>query len=434
MILEHRSPLDGIERILFLAASIALISFPALLLGLPNAANTAFGVLLGWTAFELVRQRQTGLKAWWIIVREHWPVMLAMVALPAALLLHQFTHGQVPRIPYLYLRFGLFVVLAWGLLQLRGDVLRQLQWGLVVAPIVSAVWLHAAAIAVQGRPVQMGMNNVIPFSNLSLLMGMLAVVSIGWGRRNDYLGIGLKLLAGAAGIYTAYLSSTRGSWIAIPVLVLMVLMTTDRLTARSRAALFVVLVGSAMVAGYCSDSVMTRVHDAVLHVGEFFSQTAVDTSEGGRLQLWTASIDIFRAHPWTGVGPDGFRSALDHMEHSGVITPWAAAYSHSHNDVLYAAATLGIFGAAAVLAMYLVPAAFFLRHVRSTDRVCRVAAVMGLATCLAFLVFGLTEAMFYIAMTNAFYTLILACCFAIVVGRTRQLSPVEMDAGLREAA
>lgn len=420
MIHEQNARLHGIDRILFVIVSVALITFPALVLSLPNAANTAFSVLLGWSVFELARQRRSGVRDWWSVVKAHWPVMLAMSALPASLLLHQLANGARPDIPYLYLRFGLFVVLAWGLLQLRGDVLRQFQWGLIVGPIISAVWMHAVALAVQGRPQQLGLYNVIPFSNLTLLMGMLAVVSIGWGRRDDYAGIALKLLSGSAGLYTAYLSSTRGTWVAIPVLVLVVLMTTDRLTARSRTALFVLLTGSVALVGYCSATVRSRVDVAVQHLTIFFSQSVVDTAEGARLQLWSASIEMFKAHPWTGVGPDGFRGAIDAMQRAGDITPWAAAYEHSHNDVLYAAATLGVFGAMAVVAMYVVPVLFFLRHMRCGDPVRRAAAVMGLATSLSFLVFGLTEVMFFIATTNAFYTLILACCFAIVVGRAPQ--------------
>ncbi|WP_230625975.1 hypothetical protein [Cupriavidus necator] len=49
---------------------------------------------------------------------------------------------------------------------------------------------------------------------------------------------------------------------------------------------------------------------------------------------------------------------------------------------------------------------------------------MGLATSVGFLLFGLTEAMFFIAMTNAFYTLMISTCFAIVVARDHQPEPL----------
>ena len=121
----------------------------------------------------------------------------------------------------------------------------------------------------------------------------------------------------------------------------------------------------------------------------------------------------------SGVGPEHFGAALRAMVPQGLLTPLAATFAHSHNDLLYAAATLGVPGLLAVFAMYVVPAAFFLRHLRAADSATRVAAIMGLATSVGFFIFGLTEAMFYIAMTNAFYTLLMATFFAFVVSRSQ---------------
>jgi O-antigen ligase len=80
-------------------------------------------------------------------------------------------------------------------------------------------------------------------------------------------------------------------------------------------------------------------------------------------------------------------------------------------------ATLGIPGLLAILALYLVPAAFFMRHLRERDRRTQAASAMGLALCCGFMVFGLTEVMFATTLVNAFYSLVMAVCFAYVIVR-----------------
>ncbi|MCY1300212.1 hypothetical protein D9M68_708300 [compost metagenome] len=139
---------------------------------------------------------------------------------------------------------------------------------------------------------------------------------------------------------------------------------------------------------------------------------------------------MVQAHPWTGVGPDNYEQALQALAAQHVITPQAATMPHTHNDILHAAATLGIPGLLAVLALYLVPAAFFLRHLRNDDRDTQVASAMGLALCCGFMVFGLTEVMFSTTLVNAFYSLIMAVCFAYVVAR-KDAVPARAAGGIR---
>ncbi|MGC7407301.1 polymerase, partial [Pandoraea pneumonica] len=68
-------------------------------------------------------------------------------------------------------------------------------------------------------------SNAIPFGNLSLLMALFALMSIGWTEDDGWALIALRLLAGCAGLYASYLSQARGGWIAIPVLLLIAVAT-----------------------------------------------------------------------------------------------------------------------------------------------------------------------------------------------------------------
>ncbi|GAA4335158.1 hypothetical protein GCM10023144_28080 [Pigmentiphaga soli] len=411
------APLDAL-------GALALALFPALMLSRPNPANACYSLLLALACAALaMRRRADGIGAAGLL-RRCWPLMLAMAGLPLALALHEtvFT-GAVPHIPYLYLRFALFGLLLWVLYLAGPGRIEWLQWGCAAGAIVSAAWIHG--LAGPGRLNHIGINNAIPFGNLSLLMGVLALLSIGWRRpaSNAALacgGIALRLVGGAAGLYASYLSGTRGGWIALPAFAVIVLLPF-RLRPRIYAGLLAAIVLGLGAGGYANGWVSQRVEQAVSSLEEFQHGQDLDSSEGNRLQMWRASLLMFRDHPLIGVGPKGYQPELVRLAQRGIVTPAATAYSHSHNDVLFALATLGLPGLAAILATYLAPALFFARRVRHRDAGLRTAAAMGLALCAGFLIFGLTESMFVITLTNAFYSLMAAAFVAYAIRREAQL-------------
>ncbi|MGX6571116.1 O-antigen ligase family protein [Cupriavidus necator] len=406
----------GVDKALYLAACAVLAAFPALMFVKPTVSNLCYGLLLGWSAITLVAGGREGRTECGGLLRRYWFFMLAMAALPLAVLLQQLLSGaEEPHVSYLYLRFALFIPLVFGMVRLGRGGMRNVQWGFVVCALLSAAWIHEATAA--GRPAHVGSSNIIPLSNLSMLMGILALISIGWDRPRDYLQSGLKLLAGFAGLYASYMSGTRGGWLAIPVLALIALAASHRLTRMHKAAAMVGLAGLMSLAWLGSARVQQRMADVVSEVSQFAQHVTLDTPTGIRLQLWRASLEMIQAHPWTGVGPEKFEWTLQTLAARHVITPMAATMPHSHNELLHATATLGIPGLLAILALYLVPAAFFLRHLGNADRGTQVASAMGLALCCGFMVFGLTEVMFATTLVNAFYSLIMAVCFAYVVAR-----------------
>jgi O-antigen ligase len=410
------SRLLGIDKALYLSACAVLAAFPALMFVKPSLSNTCFGLLLGWSAIVLAAGGREGRAECRTLLRRYWLFMLAMAGLPLALLVEQLVAGTaVPHVPYLYLRFALFIPLVFGMVRLGRSGMQSIQWGFVACALVSALWLHEVAAA--GRPSHVGFSNVIPFGNLALLTGMLAVISIGWNRRGDHWLSGLKLVAGFAGLYASYMSGTRGGWLAIPVLALIALAASRRLRRWHKAGVLAGLAGLMALAWFSSAVVQERTAAVVSELSQFAHHVTSDTSVGIRLQLWRAALELIQAHPWFGVGPENYEAALQTLAAQHVITPLAATMPHSHNELLHAMATLGIPGLLAVLALYLVPAAFFVRHLGERDRRTQVASAMGLALCCGFMVFGLTEVMFATTLVNAFYSLVMAVCFAYVIAR-----------------
>jgi len=156
-----------------------------------------------------------------------------------------------------------------------------------------------------------------------------------------------------------------------------------------------------------------------------YQQGNRDTSIGIRWQLYGAALDIFSRHPLVGVGPAGFAREMQPMMEAGKLTPEAAHYGRGevHNDVLSKTAGMGVFGLAAILALYLVPLRMFWQATRSTTREVRRAGILGLTFVGGIAIFGLTVEFLNLTMAAAFYAftvaVLLAACNALASNDTR---------------
>lgn len=84
-----------------------------------------------------------------------------------------------------------------------------------------------------------------------------------------------------------------------------------------------------------------------------------------------------------------------------------------HNEIANALATRGVAGLIAVLLLYFVPLGYFLRQRRQTDDFGRVAADMGVLTCIAVMLFGLTVTVFTSGWMMAHYVLLISLFLAL---------------------
>lgn len=178
-----------------------------------------------------------------------------------------------------------------------------------------------------------------------------------------------------------------------------------------------------LLAGFFSttDIVRSRIDQAASDIHLYSEKKNLDTSVGTRFQLWNASLILFKENPWFGVGPHGFSKALANLSDRKILTPEAATYPHSHNEVLYNMAILGVFGLLGILSTYLVPIFYFAREMRHQDRQIKATAAMGLSLCLGYFIFGLVDVMFMWRVCGIFYAMAIALFLAFIIRRKEEL-------------
>jgi len=120
-------------------AVLGILILPAVMLSMHGAAFLAFVLLLVsalWSMLAGHSALKNQLLAMW---RGHRWLILAMAAMPTAMLVSAWLNPAAPRgVPFAYGRLWLFGFVLFGLLQLRPGRLQSVQWGCVAGAIASA--------------------------------------------------------------------------------------------------------------------------------------------------------------------------------------------------------------------------------------------------------------------------------------------------------
>ncbi|WP_299231246.1 O-antigen ligase family protein [uncultured Halomonas sp.] len=253
-----------------------------------------------------------------------------------------------------------------------------------VASGVSSLWQRVVWDEVRSEGA--GSLNAILFGNFSLILAVFCLAGLGWawGHRRSSFWV-VALLAGAiGGLLGSILSGTRGGWVTLPALVVVLWWVYGR-GFKVIQVLSVVAVGVlavVIVIMVPQTGVQQRIAGGVEHAQRYL-QGERGVEHGGRVEIWRGAVMLIAERPVYGWGSRGARTELERLGTEGLIDPKVAEYAHAHNDILDAWVRRGLLGVLALLMLYVVPAALFWSGL---DDPC--PRQKALATCALLLVVG----------------------------------------------
>lgn len=399
---------------------------PLLMLTEIGHSSTAWYVLVG-TCLIICLTREGGYKKSISSLHPYrWVIAAFLFSLvPAVLNLFRFQTmpgAEVERA--LRMILGCVLVLA-AVLTMHPQVIRRITWGFVIAGLISCAYVLWPTERDMGRPVTPEYNSVT-YGNLMLLLGVLIMYSTRWTLTAwPRAERALKWLAVLIVLTGFVLTQTRTGWLALPVFLLVWLVLNDfvKRPARLIAAL-------ALLVCVCATTLMLipkmneRAMDGYHEVSECMTTNPLAfTSVCIRLQLWRTSMDMFYQNPWLGIGRRvDFQPELIARVEKGMLLPFVAQdFAEPHSDMIMMLATQGLFGGFALLLIYFAPAVVFIRRLASRQPLnLRVAAAMGVAVCVGFAIFGVTELMFRGMRTIGFYSVMVGCLLALSDPRLKE--------------
>ncbi len=407
----------------WLARFASLLLFLALALGLvlPKVAGGAFLLLalmgIVWLEPGLLRRR-------WDLDRHERLLTFVVLLFVGVWLLSWLGHGLDPvgrddvgRILRLLLIVPLYLFLA------RVDGLERVWWtGVGAGAAIAGV--YAIGFAWIGQPGEWaervgGPTNPIYFGGIVLAFSVMLLPRVA----DTHLAPWKRVIAAAAvalGLVASALSGSRGAWLTLaPLLVLYLVTLGTRQTPAWRFGLPLVMlafaVGLSMIPGV---PLSERVGDALTSLSEGGGLAREDTLSV-RWALWSMSLEQIRDHWLFGVGPAGFRDALEQAVAAGRLPDWMLEYHHPHNQFLSAMLIAGLPGLVALCLLFGVPLRRFAMLWQSGLRRTRLIGWSGLAVVAVVAVMGLGESIFQRNSGVVWFGLLVASAYAQVQVRHR---------------
>lgn len=406
--------------------TVLLLIYPVVALTVHDAGNAILYLLLIVSLLTLaLRASPDGVK-FGDILRQYWPLHLAMASVCLAVLLNQIWSGNFSLKFYdRGLRLAIFPLIFWILFFVPLRHIKLLQWSFFFAVIVAAVKAYIFTEGGHFRDGNIGFLSIIAYSDITLLAGVLCLVFLGWHKRKIIPVFILSVLACVAGAYTTMLTATRGSWLAVPLLMIFF---SFFLNVKRRQKL---LWGGALVLALVlifswNQQARNRFLSTQSDLANYSQGEGRRTSTGIRLQLWGAALKLIAREPVFGIGRENYESSIREMAVRGEVTKDVVLLAHSHNEILFNTVISGIFGLLAILAVYVVPGYYFARELRHEFAEVRTAARSGCAVIISFFAFGLTDLMFFWPVLGGYYVITTGIFLVAIVkakrGDTRRLS------------
>ena len=391
----------------------------SMLTDLGHASGTFYVIIIACAAVCLLRTG--GVRATHVALTPYRGLAWALSVWVAVVFIsvlydHRLLDAEIERA--LRISAGPLIVLG-ACLMLDPRWLRQSVWGMAAAAWAAtgyAVWLTWPNFR---RPEDVPQYNAVSYSNLLLLLAVITAYSIGWQlTRFARTEKAIKILTLVVGVVGLVATQSRSGWMAIPVYLAIGLALAGKRVSLARL-IGAGLVGIALaVALFASNPILRdRAQDVVDEVRACETNPTTISSVCIRIQLWRSAWTMFRRSPIIGNGStDEFPRELEKLVAAKEISNFTITeeFDEPHNDMLFSMASHGVLGLLALLLVYLAPATIFVRRLsRDLPQQTRVAAAIGLAVCLGFMVYGLTELMFRGMRTMGFYAVMMGWALAL---------------------
>jgi O-antigen ligase len=217
------------------------------------------------------------------------------------------------------------------------------------------------------------------------------------------------LLAGfiVLAVFSILFSTSRTAWLGM----LATGVVLSYLMARTKRY-FLIAVAVAVAGCLLAYQFSAIFHDRVNGIYQdiaFYAAGETSSSLGDRLVMWKAALKMFLANPLFGVGTGDYMATMKAFVAEGTVPERILGYNQPHNMYLFALATNGVLGLAALLLLFL----RIFKHVlpfRAVDPAHRQLSFLASAVAVHYLVAGMTDSLFNIFILRYTFAFLMGVC------------------------
>ena len=251
--------------------------------------------------------------------------------------------------------------------------------------------------------------------SMSLGIFSLIIALYAYQKREVKLTV-LSVIGGLCGIVGSLLSTARGGWIALPLLLIIILwIYRHSLSKRFFLTFFgIIAVASVGISQMPNNRIIERIDVARKDIQLYLDNNDGNTSLGARFEMWKSAIAMAKEKPLFGWGIQGATEKRKQETKEKIATGNIGQFTHAHNQYLDDLSKRGIVGLLALLAVLFIPLRTFMKNLKTANNEIKLIATLGVAHILSVMVYGLSQGflvhnsgtIFYFFLTIVFYAAI----------------------------
>ena len=253
--------------------------------------------------------------------------------------------------------------------------------------------------------------------DISMSLGILSLIIAlyAYQKREMKLTV-LSVIGGLCGIVGSLLSTARGGWVALPILLIVILwIYRHSLSKRFFLTFFgIIAVASVGISQMPNNRIMERINVAQKDIQLYLDKNNGNTSLGARFEMWKSAIAMAKEKPLFGWGIQGATEKRKQETKEKIATSNIGQFTHAHNQYLDDLSKRGIVGLLALLAVLFIPLRSFMKNLKTANNEIKLIATLGVAHILSVMIYGLSQGflvhnsgtIFYFFLTIVFYTAI----------------------------
>lgn len=253
--------------------------------------------------------------------------------------------------------------------------------------------------------------------DISMSLGIFSlIIALYAHQKKDVKLTTLSVIGGLCGIVGSLLSTARGGWVALPVLLIVILYIYRHFLSKRFLLTFfgIIMVASIGISQMPNNRIMERINVAQKDIQLYLDNHDGNTSLGARFEMWKSALEMAKEKPLFGWGIQGAteKRKLDTKEK--IVTGDIGQFTHAHNQYLDDLSKRGVVGLLALLAVLFIPLRAFMKKLNTTNDEVKLIATLGVAHILSVMIYGLSQGflvhnsgtIFYFFLTIVFYAAI----------------------------
>lgn len=252
--------------------------------------------------------------------------------------------------------------------------------------------------------------------DIAMSLGLFSIaVALYYWQKSQRKITALCLLAALFGVMGSILSTARGGWVVLPIVLAVMLWLYRK--SLSKAFFFglisVFVIATAAVSQMPNSRVAERLSMIQSDISSYENNHA-NTSLGLRFEMWKSALIMAKEKPILGWGVQGATQKRQQDVANHVVSGNIGEFTHAHNQYLDDLSKRGIIGLLAFLGILVVPLRSFWLEVNSSVAEIKLIAILGVTHILSVMIYCLSQGFFTHNSGNIFYFFVSVVLYAML--------------------